>query len=158
MTRRYGSGYVSDTYPSPFWYVSDSLFDISIKCRRKTQNLKRRTGTTALRLTHVHERKLAVPPLSIIPSKTSPGTKPHCLWRLETSPRVEVPWQDRCYVAWGGVPQLILCSGICRLSMRKKPLQMPCKSPQKDQRTTMTKKELKRTFKGLYFYKTLKEF
>ena len=34
VTGRYGLGYASDMYPSPFWYVSDSLFDIEIQ--RKT--------------------------------------------------------------------------------------------------------------------------
>ena len=30
MTGGYGFGYVSDVYPSSFWYVSDSLVDIDI--------------------------------------------------------------------------------------------------------------------------------
>ena len=33
MTGGYGFGYVSDMYPSPFWYVSDSLVDIEIQRR-----------------------------------------------------------------------------------------------------------------------------
>ena len=44
-------------YPNPFWYVSDSPFDV--------ENTEKHASNTALRLTHVRERKLAVPPFRL---------------------------------------------------------------------------------------------
>ena len=41
----YGFGYVSDMYPSPFWYVSDSIFDIE---KYRERPLKRAPNTALL--------------------------------------------------------------------------------------------------------------
>ena len=63
MTGRYGFGYVSDVYPSPLQYISDSL----LIYKRNRESPLKHAPNTALRLTHVRERQLAVPPLLIIP-------------------------------------------------------------------------------------------
>ena len=61
VTGGYGFGYVSDMYPKPvlirirfpFWY------------RKYRERPLKRAPNTALRLTHVRERKLAVPPFRL---------------------------------------------------------------------------------------------
>ena len=62
-----GFGYVSDMYPSPFWYVSDSPFDMIYMyiyiIQRET--LKTCTEHSAALDAHVRERKLAVPPFRL---------------------------------------------------------------------------------------------
>ena len=62
--------YVSDVYPSPFWYVSDFPF----WSRKYRERPLKRAPDTALRLTHVRKRKLAVPPFQLYRLKRSTTT------------------------------------------------------------------------------------